>query len=338
MISVGVIGLGMAAPPHAQSLLDLRDRVEVAGVFSPSEARRAAFGAKYGFPVAASAEAIFDDASVDAVIVLTPPSTHLDLVRRAAAAGKHVLLEKPLDIALERSNQLVEAAEAAGIRLGVVLQRRFRRTIIETRDAIEQGLLGEIVSVSVRLNNWRPQSYYDEPGRGTKARDGGGVLLTQGIHAIDQMIALVGLPAEVTAYAGTSKAHRMETEDVAHAAMRFENGALGSISATTAAYPGYPDGIDILGTKGSARLDSAGGLICLLDGTERTVSDGSADGGVGADPMAFSNDNHRAVLADFLTSLKQGRDPEVSGREALKVHRLIEAILRSALTGRPTTV
>ncbi len=332
-LRVGVIGLGMAAAPHAQSLVDLNDEIEVAAVFSPSPDRRTTFGARYGFPVADSIDAIFRDRSIAAVLVLTPPSSHLDLVRQAAEAGKHVLLEKPLEITPERSLELVDTAERAGIRLGVVLQLRFRKSIAAVRRALDEGKLGEVVSVSVRLNNWRPQSYYDQAGRGTRARDGGGVLLTQAIHTLDQMIALVGLPSEATGYATTSKAHRMETEDVAHAAMRFANDAIGALSATTAAYPGFPDGIDILGTKGSARLDPSGALLSLLDGTEQTVSDDTRGSGAGADPMAFSNDNHRAVLADFVTALREGRDPKVSGREALKVHRLIDAILRSSESG-----
>lgn len=330
MKRVGVIGLGMASAPHALSLLDLRDKVEVAGVFSPSPERRAAFADRYGFPQAESLDRLLADPSVDAVIVLTPPSTHLDIVSAAAAAGKHVLLEKPLEITFERSQAMVDAAEKTGVRLGVVLQNRFRRTILEVGETIRSGGLGEIVGVSVRLSNWRPQTYYDEPGRGTKARDGGGVLLTQGIHALDQMIALVGLPEEVTGYVATSKVHRMETEDVAHAAMRFANGALGAVSATTAAYPGFPDSFEILGTAGSARLDSSGGLISLMDGTERSIADSIEGSGVGADPMAFSHDNHRAVLEDFITAIESGRDPVISGREALKVHRMIDAIIRSS--------
>ncbi len=214
-----------------------------------------------------------------------------------------------------------------------MLQLRFRKTIEVVSRLIAEGRLGEIVSASVRLNNWRPQSYYDEPGRGTKARDGGGVLLTQAIHTIDQMIALAGLPVEVTGYAVTSKVHRMETEDLVHAAMRFENGAIGSFGATTAAYPGFPDGIDILGTKGSARIDGQGARVALTDGAEEVIADGTAGDGAGANPMAFSHNNHRAVLTDFVAAIREGRDPKVSGREALKAHRLIDAILRAADSG-----
>jgi predicted dehydrogenase len=323
----------MAAAPHAMSLIDLKDRVEVVGGFSPTEARRAAFHARFGIPVVESADAIFDDPAVDYVVILTPPSSHLELAARAAAAGKHVLLEKPLEISLERSRQVVETAERSGIALGTVLQRRFRPTLVDTARLIREGALGTIVSASLRLSNWRPQDYYDEPGRGTLARDGGGVLLTQAIHTIDQFIALAGLPAEVTGYAVTSAVHRMETEDLVHAALRFENGAIGALSATTAAYPGFPDLIEILGTGGSARLEGDGGTISLVDGRRIDLKDDAADGGSGADPMAFSHHNHRAVHADFLDALATGRPPHAAGTEALKAHRLIDAVLRASKSG-----
>ncbi|MGF9564331.1 Gfo/Idh/MocA family oxidoreductase [Neorhizobium sp. JUb45] len=337
-LRTAIIGLGMASPQHALSLLDLKDEVEVAAAFSPSEARRAAFAERFGLPVVDNADAIFEDASIDYVIILTPPNTHLELVQRAAAAGKHVLLEKPLDVTFERSQQIVAVADRANVRLGVVFQRRFRPTFIETARLLAEGALGDIISVSMRLNNWRPQSYYDEPGRGTIARDGGGVLLTQAIHTIDQMITLAGSPVQVSGFAVTSPVHRMETEDLVHAAMRFENGAIGSLSATTAAYPGYPDEIEILGTKGSARLSSDSGVIALMDGRRIALDDGAEGGGTGDDPMAFSHKNHLALHRAFIDALRQKRQPMASGEEALKAHRLIDAILRAADEGVTVTL
>lgn len=332
-LRTGIIGLGMGAPPHALSLLDLKDHVDVVAAFSPTAARREAFTGRFGLPVVESADAIFEDASIDYVIILTPPNSHLELVQQAAAAGKHVLLEKPLDVTLERSQQLVTTARQARIKLGVVFQRRFRTTFSETARLLAEGELGEIISVSMRLSNWRPQSYYDEPGRGTIARDGGGVLLTQAIHTIDQMITLAGLPAEVSAFAMTSPVHRMETEDLVHASMRFDNGAIGSLSATTSAYPGYPDEIEILGTRGSARLGSDNGVIALMDGRRVELADLSEDGGTGADPMAFSHLKYRALHEAFIEALVADREPLVTGEQALKAHRLIHAILQAAKEG-----
>jgi len=333
MKTIGIIGLGMASAPHARSLQDLKGRVSVGAAFSPSAARRLAFAEATGFPVVDSVDAVLGDPSIDSVLLLTPPNTHLDLVRQAAASGKHVLLEKPLEISLERSEQLVAVAEDAGIKLGVVLQHRFRPVSAALSGLINEGRLGDIVSASARLYNWRPQSYYDHSGRGTRVRDGGGVLLTQAIHTLDLMISIAGLPVEVTGYAVTSPVHDMETEDLAMAAIKYSNGGIGTISATTAAYPGIPDAIDVIGTKGMARIEGARLIAHFQDGTEKVVDDGALGGGAGSEPMAFSHEHHRAMIGDFLDAIESRRNPLVTGREALKVHRLIAALLRSAATG-----
>ena len=331
---IAVVGLGMASTPHAKSLLDLQDRVEVVAAYSPTETRRKAFSELWGLPVVSDLEPIFTDETIDALMVLTPPNSHGELVQRAAETGKHVLLEKPLEISTERALHMVEAAERAGVKLGVVLQHRFRPVSVALARLIEEGRLGELVGVSAKLANWRPQSYYDQPGRGTKARDGGGVLLTQGIHTLDLLISLAGLPEEVAAYAVTTKVHRMETEDFVAGAIRFPNGAIGTVSATTCAYPGSPDSIEFIGTRGTARIEGASMVAQFHDGTEIRQDDGVLGGGAGADPMAFPHDHHRTVLSDFLDAIEAGKQPKVSGREALKVHRLIDALLRSAETGR----
>lgn len=332
-LRLGIVGLGMASAPHARSLLDLADRVEVVAACSPTQTRREAFARDYGLPTCEDPATIFDDDSIDAVLLLTPPNTHLELVRRAAAAGKHILLEKPLETSVERAEALVALADAAGVKLGVVLQHRFRPTGTALAELVRGGRLGTLVSASVHLNNWRPQSYYDQPGRGTRERDGGGVLLTQAIHTLDLLISVAGTPSEVTAYAVTSPVHRMETEDLVAGAMRFDNGAIGSITATTSAYPGHPDAIDIIGTKGMARLEGTTLSAAFHDGSDFHLEDEGAGGGTGADPMAFSHQHHRAVLADFLDAVATSRQPRVNGHEALKVHRLIDALLRSADTG-----
>jgi predicted dehydrogenase len=332
---IAVIGLGMASAPHARSLLDLKDRVEVVAAYSPTPARREAFAETYGLPVSGDLDAIFSDRSIDAVIVLTPPNSHLDLVERAATTGKHVLLEKPLEISMQRAERLVAAAEAAGVKLGVVLQHRFRPVSTVLAGLLAEGRLGELISASARLANWRPQSYYDQPGRGTKARDGGGVLLTQGIHTLDLLISLAGVPEDVSAFATTTPVHRMETEDLAVGVVRYANGALGTIHATTTAYPGLADSIELIGTKGTARIEGTKLFAAFHDGSDLEHDDGALGGGAGADPMAFPHHHHRAVLEDFLNAIEApARQPKVSGREALKVHRLIDALLRAAGSGK----
>jgi predicted dehydrogenase len=335
---LGLIGLGMAVTPHAKSLLDLKDRVDVAYAFSPGEARRKAFAGRFSFPLCDRLETILDDRSVGAVMVLTPPNTHLDIVRRCAAAGKHVLLEKPLEISTARAIELVDACRAAGVTLGVVLQHRFRPAGTKLAAMIQHDELGTIVGCSTVIRLWRPQKYYDEPGRGTKARDGGGVLLTQGIHTLDLMLSLAGPVAEVRGFTTTTQVHRMETEDMVCAAVRYANGACGTIDATTAAYPGFPERIEIIGTRATASLAGTELKVARHDGTTVAVSPDAGGGGTGADPMDFPHDYHRGVLADFLDAVEHGRSPKVSGQEALKVHHLIDALLEAGASGRPVTV
>ncbi len=320
----------MAVTPHARSLLDLKERVEVACVFSPSTERRAKLAAQFGFPQCDRLEAILADRSIDAVMVLTPPNTHLELVERCARAGKHVLLEKPLEISLSRSQELVETAKAKGITLGVVLQHRFRPAVEKLGELLQAGRLGKLVSASALIPVWRPQQgYYDQPGRGTRARDGGGVLLTQGIHTLDVYISLAGEPVQVKSFVATTPVHRMETEDLVCAAVRFEGGALGVVHATTAAYPGYPERIELIGTHGTALLEGTLLKASFHDATSFELKTESGGGGTGADPMAFPHDWHRGVLADFLDAIEHGRPPRASGEEALKVHRFIDRLLAS---------
>ena len=335
---IALIGLGMAVTPHAKSLLDMKDRAEVVLAMSPSEGRRAQFAAKFPFPTTGSLEDIVADPTISVVGVLTPPNTHLELVETLARAGKHVLLEKPLDITTARSQTLVEAGRRAGITIGVCLQHRFKAAAERLKDILAAQRLGQIVSCSTKIPLWRPQSYYDEPGRGAKARDGGGVLITQGIHTLDLMLSLAGPVEEVCGYAVTSAVHRMETEDLACAAVRYANGAIGTIEATTAAYPGNAERIEFIGSKGTAVLSGYALSVRYHDGTHDDVAPAAAAGGTGADPMDFPHDLHLAVWRDFLDAIDKGREPRISAAEALKVHRLVDAVLEAAETDHKVRV
>src|SRR5690606_37828114 len=249
------------------------------------------------------------------------------------AAGKHILLEKPLERSTERARRLVDAVERAGVKLGVVFQHRFREASEHLRRLVENGALGELAAANVIAPWWRPQSYYDEPGRGTLERDGGGVLITQAIHTLDLALSLTGPVTEVAAIAGTTRLHRMETEDFAGAGLRFANGAYGSLMATTAEYPGFPERIELIGTKGTAILAAGVVTVHYQDGREARFGEEQSTGG-GADPMAFPHDAHRALLTDFLDAIDHDRAPRVTGREALRVHHLIDAVLRASAEGQ----
>src|SRR5262245_12697431 len=325
---IGIIGLGMALKPHALSLKDLAGRVEVAAAFAPSPERREQAAKAWGFPVADSLAAVLDDRSIDTVLVLAPPWTHTELVAQAAAAGKHVLLEKPLEVNADRATALVETCERAGRTLAIVFQHRFRPAALELAELLRAGRLGKILTASATIRWWRAPEYFAQAGRGTFARDGGGVLLTQAIHTLDLLLHLVGPAAEVTAYVDTSPLRKNDTEDVVAGAVRYANGASGVIDATTVTYPGYPERIAIGGTRGSAVLEVESLTVNYMNG-ESVARGGASAGGGGAEPMAVSHGHHRRALAEFPHANQQRRAPTNSGRSALHVQRLIDALLAS---------
>jgi predicted dehydrogenase len=310
-LRIGIIGLGMAVTPHAKGLLDLQNEVDVRHAFSPSAARRTAFATRFPFPLADDLETILRDPQVDAVLVLSPANTHLDIAGRAAAAG---------------------------VTLGIVLQHRFKPAAMALAVHLASGDMGELVGCSTVIRLWRPQSYYDEPGRGSFARDGGGVLIWQGIHTLDLMLSLAGPIVEVAGHALTSPVHRMETEDMVAAAVRFANGAVGTIDATTAAYPGFPERIELICRNATASLAGTALEIAWQNGRRVSVAPDNSAGGTGADPMAFPHDYHRAVMADFAAAISDARPPKVTGEDALKVHRLIDALIAAGRSRGPVVV
>lgn len=335
MLRVSLIGLGMAVEPHARSLMELQGEVQVRWAASPSSVRTAAFATRYPFPVTNDVAATIQDPEIDAVILLTPPNTHLELARQAFEHGKHLLVEKPLDVTLERAEAIVAAAEAADRRLGVVLQHRFRPAAMRLSELLRQRALGAIQAASLAVPWWRPQSYYDEPGRGTVARDGGGVLLTQAIHSLDLFRAMLG-PIEVeAALTRTTALHAMETEDFVSALLLLRDGAAGSLMATTAFYPGDTERIEIIGAIGTARLVGGALEVRWLDGREEKIG-GSEPTGASGSAMSFPHDAHRALIADFCRAVAEGRPPRASGQEALATQQLIDDLLRKARETTPS--
>ena len=324
---IALVGLGPAALPHLRSLQDLNDRIELRYAFARDP--RVDRIQPYTGPVRLtdSLELILQDHEVQAVIVATPPSTHLEICERCFAAGKHVLLEKPIELNLERATRLLELATLAGLQLGVVLQHRFREASQVLQKLLMDGRLGEIQAASVRVPWWRSQAYYNEPGRGTFARDGSGVLLTQAIHTLDLFRALVGVQSVKSAVVRQTQLHQMETEDHVSALLVLGNGAPGDLMATTAMYPGFPETIEIIGTLGSARLTGGNLQVHFLEGAPVTIrSEGGT--GSGANPMDFSHEPHRELITDFMQAIFEKRAPRVNGAEALKTQALISELLR----------
>ena len=325
---IALVGLGPAALPHLRSLQDLNDRIELRYAFARDP--RVDRIQPYTGPVRLtdSLELILQDHEVQAVIVATPPSTHLEICERCFAAGKHVLLEKPIELNLERATRLLELATQAGLQLGVVLQHRFRQASQVLQKLLMDGRLGEVQAASVRVPWWRSQAYYNEPGRGTFARDGSGVLLTQAIHTLDLFRALVGVQSVKSAVVRQTQLHQMETEDHVSALLVLGNGAPGDLMATTAMYPGFPETIEIIGTLGSARLTGGNLQVHFLEGAPVIISSEGGTGS-GANPMDFSHEPHRELIIDFMQAIFEKRAPSVSGAEALKTQALIGELLRA---------
>ncbi len=335
---LGIIGTGMGATPHAAALNDLRGRVDVRGVFSRTAEKRAAFAEKHGFPVADSLEALLDDPGVDGLLIITPPNARRGLVDAAVRAGKHILMEKPVERTLAAASDIVATCERAGVTLGIVFQQRFREGALALRELVYSGRLGRIAAVQLVVPWWRPQQgYYDRPGRGTMAQDGGGVLISQAIHSLDLMLSFTGPVAEVQAVAGTTALHQMETEDFVGAGLRLANGALGALMATTANFPGEAEYLVLNCEHATARLMGSELTLRWADGRSETIGSDTSTGG-GADPMAFPHHWHRALIEDFVDACRTGRPPVSSGRGALAVHRLIEALLASSAERRAVSV
>lgn len=337
-LGLGVVGAGMAAKPHALALNALREKIDVRGVWRRDAAALHEFCDTYGFPAAGSFEAMLADPQLDAVLILTPPNAREALVAAAAAAGKHVLMEKPVERTTEAAARIVEMCDRAGVTLGIIFQHRFRAASKALAEKVASGELGKLFAVHLVVPWWRPQQgYYDKPGRGSFAQDGGGVLITQAIHALDLMLSLTGPVSAVTALAATTGFHHMETEDFVAGGLEFANGAVGGLMATTAFFPGGPESISLHFEKASATLTGGNLNLQWFDGREETIGEASSSGG-GADPMAFPFDWHMAQIADFAEAVQAGRQPVSTGHSALAVHRLIDALVASSREGRRVAV
>jgi UDP-N-acetyl-2-amino-2-deoxyglucuronate dehydrogenase len=322
----------MATRPHLQALKDPDCLVDLAGLYNRSRAKAEIVAESGGYSVFDSLEDIANDADIEGVIITTPPDQRLEIVDMMARAGKHILMEKPVERTLPAAENLVEICERYNVRLGMVLQHRFRAGAERLRSLVDAGELGDIALVRVDVPWWRGQDYYDQPGRGSYARDGGGVLISQAIHVLDLMLSLTGPAQSVQAFCATTKLHGMEAEDFATAGVRFASGAVGSIMATTATFPGGTESITIDGTAGTATLQGGRLDVVWRDGRSEQTEELSGTGG-GADPMAFPCDWHRALIADFAMAIRDDREPRITGREALKVHALIDAMTTSAREG-----
>lgn len=331
-MNCALIGLGMVSKTYGDALSN--SGIGLSLIHARSSTSCAAF--REAWPGLGAAEASVEEiaaSNVDFVILTTPPNARTEIVDVLSAAGKPILMEKPVERTLTGATALVDICEARGVPLGIVLQHRARPVVADLRRVMAD--LGDLRAVEVNVPWWRDQAYYDEPGRGTYARDGGGVLISQAIHTLDLMLSLTGPVASVTAMAATTGFHDMESEDFVCAGLRFAGGAVGQLFATTASYPGRGETITLHFARGSAHLEAGELHLNWQDGRRETLGAAAASG-AGADPMAFTSDWHRAVIEDFAEAVRDDRPPLVTGRDALQVHALIDALETSAREGRET--
>ncbi|NTD89342.1 Gfo/Idh/MocA family protein [Agrobacterium tumefaciens] len=335
-----IVGAGMVAKTHVLACAASPEKIRLKAIVDGGSGRAKALAAEaakhtgHHVAVYASIEEAARDEDVDFAIIATPPHARADIVGPLARAGKHILLEKPVARNTREAADLVALCRDAGVTLGIIFQHRMRAASQKARELVASGTLGELGLCEISVPWWRTQAYYDEPGRGTLARDGGGVLISQAIHTIDLALSLAGPVARVQAMAATTRFHKMETEDYVSAGLRFKNGAVGSLVASTASFPGAPESILLHFDKASLRLASGLLHVDWRDGRRETFGGAASGTGGGADPMAFTHEWHQGVFDDFVDAISSGRPPVVTGEAALLSHRLIDAIINSAETGK----
>ena len=338
-MNVLMIGAGMVAQTHILAIRDNQAGARLLSVLGRDPARvqqfcvQAAATLGYEVPPYTSLEAALAQ-QPDIALVITPPDARLDYARALGAAGVPTLMEKPVERGLSAAQNIVEMYAKADVPLGLCFQHRTRSATQTLKQKLDTGALGDIVHVEIRVPWWRDQGYYDAPGRGTYARDGGGVMINQAIHTLDLALWLAGPVSHLQAMMRTSPLHQMEAEDIAAALLRFASGATGVLSATTTAYPGTAESITLTTTRAQVHLEGDTLKIDWLSGkSDHTAPDGGAATGGGADPMAFTHAWHQSVLEDFVEAVSEGRAPLAPAKDALHVHAVIDAMERAARSG-----
>lgn len=342
-LGVALIGAGMVASTHLEAIIHAPEKITLCGILARNSNNAAALLNKLPANYKAkpkiyeTLDQVINDNTVDAAIIVTPPNVREELIKPLTLAGKHILLEKPIARNLSEAEAVVSLCADAKIHLGIVFQHRFRKASKAAKTLVENGTLGKLGVVEISVPWWRDQSYYDELGRGTYERDGGGVLISQAIHTLDLMLSLTGPVKQVQAMVSTSRFHKMESEDFVSAGFEFANGAVGSLSASTCSYPGLPESISLHFEQASLQLEAGILTVNWRNGKVETHGAEATTGG-GADPMAFTHEWHQSVLENFSDAIQRDVSPLITGSEALTAHRLIHAIEQSGRQGRTIKV
>ncbi len=336
-VGFGIIGLGSVAKTHAYAL-ERSENCTLEAVYSPHSDKAEAVSKEYGCSSYTNLDDFFNNDKVEVVLIATPSGLHEDAAVTALKAKKHVLIEKPIEINEEKAERIIEEGKKNGRLVGGIFQNRFYDAPLLIRKAIDAGRFGRIVMVEASFKWLRSQSYYDSGAwRGTLDIDGGGVLMNQGIHAIDLLQWFGGDVESVSGFISTLSHERIEVEDNGVAALRFKNGALGVINGSTSIYPGFRRRIEVCGTEGSAVLEDEA-LVSWVFKDERREDDeirqkyalpGSTCGG-SSNAADINWVGHQRQFDDFALSIRGVKDPLVGGEEALKSVRLIKCIYKSA--------
>jgi predicted dehydrogenase len=347
MLGFAIVGCGMIARFHARALAEVRG-AKFAAVISRSEAsaRKMLDELKLDVPIFTNLEDALRRPDVDVVIITTPSGAHMEPALLAAAAKKHIVVEKPLEITLDRCDRIIDACAKNRVQLCTIFPSRFGDANRELKRALDAGRFGRLTLGETACKWWRSQAYYDDGGwKGTQALDGGGALMNQAIHQVDLLLWMMGPVSQVFGSTATLAHERIEVEDTAVAALRFKNGALGVLQATTSVWPGLPKSIGIHGNKGSVVIEQDDLVRWEFDPAstedpdirERFAVKSGASGG-SSNPAAISHVGHARQLTDFVEAIETGRPPLVDGREGRLAVELILGIYRSNATGQPVAL
>ncbi len=340
----GIIGLGTIARFHARAINDIPNARFYAG-YDPVEGRAQSFASEFGGKAYSDLDAFLSDKQMDIVTITTPSGCHRDVSIAALDAGFDIIVEKPLEITVSRCNDIIEAAKRNGRKLGTVFQSRYHDSSRVVKDAIDKGRLGKLVMVDAYVKWYRSQEYYDSGAwRGTLAIDGGGALMNQSIHAVDLLQWFGGDVEEVCGISDICSHTNIEVEDVLVSTVKFKNGALGVIEASTAVWPGFYKRIEILGTEGSIVLEEESIKEWRFkdenedDELIRMRFSSTISGGGASDPKSIGYEGHKKEFEDFIEAVEHDRKPLVDGVEGRKAVSIIEAVYKSCREGVPIKV
>lgn len=345
-----IIGCGVIGPLHARTIAGLPGRAHLVATVDDRPERAVALAAEYGAQAHPSLADALARPDVDAVAVCVPSRRHVDIAVQALAAGKHVVVEKPLDVTDEAGARLARADRDAPGTVTVISQHRFDPASRVVHDAVAAGRLGTITSGVASIALWRSQHYYDSgEWRGTWALDGGGALMNQGVHQIDLLVWMLGRPVRVHATTALLAHSRVEVEDTGVATIEFEGGALGVVHGTTAAYPGVANRLQVHGSRGSAVID--GDALAYFHAADPASQVPDYGAGLSADqsdlilpdrgaydPVTGQVDAHTRQYVDFLDAVDSDRDPLVTVVQARRTLALVNSIYASARSGQTVDV